>query len=228
MSEHPDVSALAAVLGVNIDPTLLRQALTHRSFSYENGGAPHNERLEFLGDAVLQLAVTVKLFNDNPELDEGELAKRRAALVSTVALAEVARSIDLGAFLLLGNGEELTGGRKKDSILADTTEALMGATFVSCGPDVARDLVLRLVEPLMNDSDRFGAAMDPKTSLQEIAASLGQTPVYEVEHSGPDHAREFTAIVRVGDLVEARGTGTSKKHAEIAAALAAWTELSER
>ncbi len=225
MTEHPDVSALVAVLGVDIDPTLLRQSLTHRSYSYEHGGVAHNERLEFLGDAVLQLAVTVKLFSDNPDLDEGELAKRRAALVSTVALAEVARGIDLGSFLLLGNGEELTGGRNKDSILADTTEAILGAAFVSCGADVARDLVLRLVEPLFNDADRFGASMDPKTSLQELAASHGETPVYTVEHSGPDHAREFTATVRVGDLAKGTGTGSSKKHAEIAAALAAWTAL---
>ena len=212
-------------LGVSISEDLLRQALTHRSYSYEHGGVAHNERLEFLGDAVLQLAVTVKLFSDNPELDEGELAKRRAALVSTVALAEVARSIELGTFLLVGNGEELTGGRNKDSILADTAEALLGATFVSCGPDAARDLVLRLIEPLLNDADRFGAAMDPKTSLQELAAVHGETVVYSVEHSGPDHAREFTATVRVGELASAIGTGSSKKHAEIAAALAAWTQL---
>ena len=228
MTEHPDVSALSAVLGVDIEPTLLRQALTHRSFSYENGGAAHNERLEFLGDSILGQTVTVKLFTDNPELPEGELAKRRAALVSTVALAEVARGIDLGSFLLLGHGEELTGGRNKDSILADATEAIFGATFVSCGDDVARDLVLRMIEPLMEDPERFGAAMDPKTSLQELAAALGLVPTYEVSHSGPDHAREFTATVRVGDRAEAQGIGSSKKHAEIAAALEAWKQLSAK
>jgi ribonuclease-3 len=226
MSEHPDVAALSAVLGVEIDPALLRQALTHRSFSYENGGVGHNERLEFLGDAILGQAVTVKLFADNPDLVEGELAKRRAALVSTVALAEVARGINLGSYLLLGNGEELTGGRNKDSILADATEAIFGATFVSCGDDAARDLVLRLIGPLMADPSRFGASMDPKTSLQELAAARGEVPSYSVEHSGPDHAREFTATVRVGALIEATGTGSSKKHAEIAAALAAWQLLS--
>jgi ribonuclease-3 len=228
MSEHPDVAALSAVLGVSIEPTLLRQALTHRSFSYENGGAAHNERLEFLGDSILGQTVTVKLFTDNPELPEGELAKRRAALVSTVALAEVARGIDLGSFLLLGHGEELTGGRNKDSILADATEAIFGATFVSCGDEVARDLVLRLIEPLMDDPERFGAAMDPKTSLQEIAAALGLTPTYQVAHSGPDHAREFTATVTVGDKATATGVGSSKKYAEIAAALEAWKLLNDK
>jgi ribonuclease-3 len=172
--------------------------------------------------------VTVKLFIENPELPEGELAKRRAALVSTVALAEVARGINLGSFVLLGHGEELTGGRDKDSILADATEALIGATFVSCGDEQARDLVLRLIEPLLDDPSRFGAAMDPKTSLQEVAATLGHVPLYEVTHSGPDHAREFTATVRVGDLAQAHGVGSSKKHAEIAAALAAWTLLSSK
>jgi ribonuclease-3 len=228
MTEHPDVDALAGVLGVNIEPSLLRQALTHRSFSYENGGAAHNERLEFLGDSILGQTVTVKLFTDHPELPEGELAKRRAALVSTVALAEVARGIDLGSYLLLGHGEELTGGRDKDSILADVTEAIFGATFISCGDEAARDLVLRLIEPLMEDPARFGAAMDPKTSLQELGATLGHVPVYEVVHAGPDHAREFTATVRVGDLAEAQGVGSSKKHAEIAAALAAWNILSAK
>lgn len=228
MTEHPEVAALSAVLGVEIEPTLLRQALTHRSFSYENGGAAHNERLEFLGDSILGQTVTVKLFTDNPDLPEGDLAKRRAALVSTVALAEVARGIDLGSYLLLGHGEELTGGRDKDSILADATEAIFGATFIACGDEAARDLVLRMIEPLMADPDRFGAAMDPKTSLQELAATFGFAPTYEVVHSGPDHAREFTATVRVGDIAQAHGAGSSKKHAEIAAALEAWKVLSAK
>ncbi|GAA1125618.1 ribonuclease III [Microbacterium natoriense] len=203
-------------------------ALTHRSYAYEHGGIPHNERLEFLGDSVLGQAVTVMLFTTNPDLDEGELAKRRASVVSTVALAEVARGIRLGDHLLLGRGEEQTGGRDKDSILADTMEAVIGATYLSAGPDAATELVLRLTKPLLADPERYGAAMDPKTSLQELAARVGATPPqYSIEASGPDHDRRFTATVVVGD-VSMTGNGTSKKTAEMAAALNAWRVLDER
>mgnify|MGYP001170657137 FL=1 len=219
---------LAQKLGVDIDPELLALALTHRSWAYENGGVPHNERLEFLGDSVLGQAVTVRLFRAHPELDEGALAKRRAAVVSTVALAEVARGIDLGAYVKLGRGEEQTGGREKDSILADTMEAVFGATYLSAGPDAASDLVLRLIEPLLSDPDRYGAAVDPKTALQELAARRSVAPpAYEVSSTGPDHDRRFTAVVVVGDP-GAEGVGTSKKHAEMAAALRAWRDLTSR
>jgi ribonuclease III len=218
--------ALTDELGVEIDPELLSLALTHRSYAYEHGGIAHNERLEFLGDSVLGQAVTVRLFTGHPDLDEGELAKRRASVVSTVALAEVARTIGLGAHLRLGRGEDLTGGRDKDSILADTMEAVIGATYLSAGPDAATALVLRLVEPLLADPDRYGAAMDPKTSLQELAARQGlAAPVYGVEARGPDHDRRFTASVSVGALT-ASGEGSSKKQAEMAAALSAWRVLS--
>ncbi|MCR2811622.1 ribonuclease III [Microbacterium sp. zg.Y1090] len=221
-------ATLVDKLGVEIDPELLSLALTHRSYAYEAGGIPHNERLEFLGDSVLGQAVTVRLFTAHPELDEGSLAKRRASVVSTVALAEVARGIGLGDHLLLGRGEQQTGGRDKDSILADTMEAVIGATYISAGPEAATDLVLRLVEPLLQDPDRYGAAMDPKTSLQELAARNSfDPPVYAIEASGPDHDRVFTATVTVGDL-SATGSGTSKKQAEMAAALTAWRELSAR
>lgn len=221
-------SALTEKLGVDIDPELLSLALTHRSFAYENGAIPHNERLEFLGDSVLGQAVTVRLFTRHPDLDEGSLAKRRASVVSTVALAEVARTIGLGDHVRLGRGEILTGGRDKDSILADTMEAVIGATFLSAGPDAATDMVLRLVEPLFADPERYGAAMDPKTSLQEIAARLGlPAPVYGVEATGPDHDRRFTATVTVGEVVTT-GAGSSKKQAEMAAALTAWRELDAR
>ncbi len=220
--------ALVTKLGIAIDPELLSLALTHRSYAYEHGGIAHNERLEFLGDSVLGQAVTVTLFARHPDLDEGALAKRRAGLVSTVALAEVARVIGLGQHLLLGRGEEQTGGRDKDSILADTMEAVIGATYLDCGQEAATALVLRLVEPLLADPDRYGAAMDPKTSLQELAARRGATPpLYRVDSTGPDHDRVFTAWVQVGD-VEASGTGTSKKSAEMAAALTAWQELDGR
>lgn len=225
----PDRSALIAALGVTIDPELLELALTHRSWAYENGGVANNERLEFLGDSILGQAVTVMLYSSFPDLDEGELAKRRASLVSAVALAEVARGIGLGDHLKLGKGEELTGGRGKSSILADTVEALIGAAYLDCGGDEATALVLRLIDPLLADPARFGAAMDPKTSLQELVASLGRTaPVYEVVDAGPDHSKVFTATVVVDGEAIASGVGTSKKQAEMAAALSAWTALSAR
>jgi ribonuclease III len=227
-AERTALAELTQKLGVDIDPELLSLALTHRSWAYENGQAPHNERLEFLGDSVLGLAVTVRLFTAHPDIDEGALAKRRAAVVSTIALAQIARGIGLGEHVLLGRGEDLTGGRDKDSILADTMEAVFGATYLSAGPDAATALVLRLVEPLLEDPERYGAAMDPKTSLQELAARDGlQPPVYAVTSTGPDHDRIFTATVEVGELMT-EGTGTSKKHAEMAAALRAWRELSGR
>ncbi|MEF3404100.1 ribonuclease III [Agromyces sp. CCNWLW203] len=213
-------------LQISIDPALLQLALTHRSFAYENGGIPTNERLEFLGDSILGQAVTVKLFSDHPDLDEGELAKRRASLVSSVALAEVGRAIGVGRYIRLGRGETMTGGADKPSILADTVEAIIGAVYLDAGGDTATALVLRLVAPLMRDPARFGAAMDPKTSLQEIAARRGATaPAYTVAESGPDHNKHFVATVTVGDLVEASGEGSSKKQAEMAAALEAWTLL---
>ncbi|MBT2499681.1 ribonuclease III [Agromyces sp. ISL-38] len=216
-------------LHIVVDPELLLLALTHRSFAYENGGIPTNERLEFLGDSILGQAVTVKLFRDHPDLDEGELAKRRASLVSSAALAEVGRSIGLGPFIRLGRGETMTGGADKPSILADTVEAIIGAVYLDAGGDAATALVLRLVAPLMLDPARFGAAMDPKTSLQEIAARRGApAPVYTVAESGPDHNKHFVATVTVGGLAEASGEGSSKKQAEMAAALEAWTALSAR
>ncbi|MDZ4045558.1 MAG: ribonuclease III [Rhodoglobus sp.] len=221
-----DADQLSPVLGVVIDPELLVLALTHRSYAYEHGGLGHNERLEFLGDSILGQAVTVMLYNEHPDLDEGELAKRRASLVSSVALAEVARSIDLGRFLRLGKGEEQTGGRDKSSILADTVEALIGATYLDLGGEVATDLVLRLIRPLLEDPERFGAAMDPKTSLQELAARLGRgLPNYQVVDSGPDHSKRFHATVLLSGVRIASGEGSSKKQAEMAAALEAWTIL---
>lgn len=226
MTGHRDAAELASILGVPVEHRLLELALTHRSFSYENGEIPHNERLEFLGDSVVGQAVTVRLYRDFPDVDEGELAKQRASLVSTVALAEAAALIDLGAFVRLGRGEELTGGREKASILADTFEAVIGAVYLSAGQDATTTLVLRLLKPLFDDPDRVGAALDPKTALQELATSRGlEAPSYTVDGTGPDHARVFTAVVTVG-AVSATGTGSSKKQAEMAAALEAWSQLS--
>jgi ribonuclease-3 len=217
---------LAQKLGISVDAGLLELALTHRSYAYENGGIAHNERLEFLGDSILGQAVTVMLYRENPDVDEGELAKRRASLVSAVALAEIARLIDLGAHIRLGRGEELTGGREKSSILADALEALIGSVYLSAGGDAATDFVLRLIEPLLADPDRFGAAMDPKTSLQELSTRLGKgLPQYLVSDSGPDHSKRFHAVVALAGDEIAEGDGTSKKQAEMAAALAAWAVL---
>lgn len=219
---------LIATLGVAIRDDLLELALTHRSYAYEHGGIAHYERLEFLGDSVLGQAVTVWLYNEFPELSEGDLARRRAAVVSEDALAEVARSINLGPHIRLGRGEALQGGAEKPSILSDTVEALIGATFVSAGPAAADELVLRLVRPLLDDPDRFGVHHDPKTSLQEIAARLGVTaPAYVISGEGPDHARVFTATVTIADVVET-GRGTSRRNAEIAAAGAALRLLLQR
>ena len=220
-------ASLSLALGVEIGEELLELALTHRSFSYENGGVANNERLEFLGDSILGQAVTVMLYKENPTLDEGDLAKRRASLVSAVALAEVARSIGVGPHIRLGRGEELTGGHEKSSILADAVEAIIGAAYLSLGGDAATELVLRLIRPLMDNPDRFGAAMDPKTSLQELVARRGHgLPVYVVTDSGPDHLKRFTATVLVDGEPAATGSGSSKKQAEMAAALDAWTTLS--
>jgi ribonuclease-3 len=166
------------------------------------------------------------LYREHPDLDEGELAKRRASLVSAVALAEIARMIDLGAHILLGKGEEQTGGRDKSSILSDALEALIGAVYLSDGPDAATAFVLRLIDPLLADPARFGAAMDPKTSLQELSARLGKgLPHYLVADSGPDHSKRFHAVVSLAGEEIAAGDGTSKKQAEMAAALAAWAVL---
>lgn len=221
-----DPAALLAALDVAIDPQLFETALTHRSYAYERQVAD-NERLEFLGDSVLQRAVTAMLYARYPEEDEGALAKRRSGLVSTVALASIARTLGLGDHVRLGRGEVRTRGAEKASILADTVEALIGAAFLSAGSESAEALVLRLVAPLADDPASSGAVTDPKTALQELAARRGAAaPAYAVTGEGPEHARVFTATVEVAPLGTATGTGTSKKHAEVAAAWSAYRELS--
>jgi ribonuclease III len=213
-------------LGVSVDQALLALALTHRSFAYENGGLPTNERLEFLGDSVLGLVVTHTLFATHADLPEGQLAKLRAAIVNMRALADVGRSLGLGRFVRLGRGEECTGGRDKASILADTVEALIGAVYLDSGFDEAAALVHRLFDPLIEQSASLGAGLDWKTSLQELTASSGLgVPEYVVEESGPDHAKHFTAVARVGGVVRGSGAGRSKKEAEQQAASAAWEAL---
>jgi len=214
-------------LGVHLDPELLVLALTHRSFAHEAGGIPTNERLEFLGDTVLGLVVTEHLYRAHPSHSEGDLAKMRAATVSQRALARVARTLDLGDYVLLGKGELATGGKDKDSILSDTLEAIFGAVYLSHGLEPARELVDRLVSPTLAAAADLGAGLDWKTSLQELSAALGLgAPYYEVTGEGPDHARTFTARAVVGGEVRGSGTGPAKKVAEQEAAAAAWTTLS--
>ncbi|GAA4734851.1 ribonuclease III [Isoptericola chiayiensis] len=216
--DRPEPTALLEKLGVHLDPELLVLALTHRSFAHEAGGIPTNERLEFLGDTVLGLVVTEALYRRHPDKPEGELAKMRAATVSQRSLAAVARRLELGGYVLLGKGELRTRGYDKDSILSDTVEALLGATYLSHGLEVARDLVHRLVDATMDAAADLGAGLDWKTSLQEAAAERGfEAPRYEVTGEGPEHARRFSAQVTTGPVV-GLGEGTAKKHAEQAAA----------
>ena len=229
MNSDRPCSPLETALRVRLPPALLEQALTHRSYAYEHGGLPTNERLEFLGDAVLGLVVTSALYAAHPELPEGQLAKLRAAVVNTRALAGVARGLGLGRWLRLGKGEEATGGRDKNSILADTTEALIGAVYLTGGLEAASRSVRTLVDPLMAAAAREGAALDWKTALQELAAAGGHgAPAYVISESGPDHAKRFAARAVVDGRELGSGTGGSKKEAEQVAAQAASRVLAGR
>jgi ribonuclease-3 len=229
---RPPVAHLEAAFDVALDPALLRRALTHRSYAYENGGLPTNERLEFLGDSVLGVVITTALFHNHPDLPEGQLAKLRASVVNMRALADVARGLGptgLGPYLLLGKGEEATGGRDKASILADTLEALLGAIYLQYGLDTAAKVVHRLFDPLMEEAAGRGAGLDWKTSLQELTAGLGLgVPEYRIDEAGPDHAKTFTAWAVVAGERYGGSAGRSKKEAEQRAAEAAWRELSAR
>lgn len=201
--------------------------MTHRSYAYEHGGLPTNERLEFLGDSVLGVVVTETLYVTHPDLSEGRLAKLRAAVVNARALAEVGRGIGLGSYVKLGRGEESTGGRNKASILSDTVEAVIGAVHLSEGGyEVSTQVVHRLFDPLIEAASALGAGLDWKTSLQELAAehALG-VPEYVIEDDGPDHMKTFAAQVRVGEQLYGNGAGRSKKEAEQAAAETAYGEI---
>ena len=223
------VETLLERLGVGLDDALLERALTHRSYAYEHGGLPTNERLEFLGDSVLGLVVTDSLYRTFPDLPEGQLAKLRAAVVNARTLAAIGRDLAIGPALRLGRGEESTGGRDKSSILADTVEALIGAVFVEHGIEVATRIVHRLVDAHVEISASLGAALDWKTSLQELTATLALgVPQYVVTEDGPDHAKTFEARVALGDELFGYGSGRSKKSAEQAAAATAYEELRVR
>ena len=225
-SNIPDPQKLFTELGVELDAELTVLALTHRSFAYEHGGLPTNERLEFLGDSVLGIVVTDALYRNHPDLPEGRLAKLRASIVNMHALAGVGRRMGLGDLLRLGRGEELTGGRDKASIVADAVEAVLGAVYLQHGLETARTVVHHLFAELMADAPRLGAGLDWKTSLQELSAAKGLgVPEYRVTEEGPDHAKSFEATVLLTGTPYGHGAGKTKKEAEQQAASAAFTAL---
>lgn len=219
---------LTARIGIELPETLLKQSLTHRSFAYENSLDETNERLEFLGDSVLGIVITEELYQKYPQAAEGELAKLRAAIVNARALADVARDIGLGEFLMLGKGEEITGGRDKSSILADSLEAVLGAIYLSHGLDKTAKVILKLFSSIIENSVDLGAALDWKTSLSEVMFSkkLGSAD-YLISEAGPDHDKQFTAKVIVNGQEFGTGTGKSKKTAEQNAAKEAFEKLSK-
>ena len=209
------------------DRDLLRRALTHRSHSSEHSLDESYERLEFLGDAVLQLAVTGYMFVEFPELNEGELAKVRAAVVDEATLAQFARDMGLGPLVLLGRGEVLTGGSDKDSILSDTMESVIGAIYLEAGFPATSDMILEYWGPLVDQKALAPGEADYKTRLQELLAQSGMRPRYIIADEGPEHEKLFTAEVFAGDSSLGTGTGTSKKRAEQAAAEAAAAALDD-
>jgi ribonuclease III len=224
------LEALDHALGVAFKDASIREAaLTHRSFAFERGLTVTNERLEFLGDSVLGLVVTDLAYREYGDMPEGQLAKLRAAIVNMQALADVARQLDIGALVLLGKGEEQSGGRNKASILADALEAIFGAVYLDLGLGVARELIERLFRPRMQAYVRGEGDRDYKTILQEVASQeLRALPDYRIEERGPDHEKEFTATVFLGGEPSGTGIGHSKKEAEQQAAREAYARISER
>lgn len=221
-----NVDVLSNRLGVDIEPQLLELALTHRSYAYENGNTPNNERLEFLGDSVLGFVVTAHIHDLLSDLPEGELTKVKNAVVSATALSQVATSIGLGEFLRLGKGEDQTGGREKPNLLADAFEAILGAAYVSKGLEAAEGIIRKLVFPLLEDTDSLRANSDPKTTLGEIAQAQSKpAPDYVTTHEGPDHDRTFFASVSIDGKALGSGQGRSKKQAETQAAIDALAKM---
>ena len=206
---------------------LLRVALIHRSYMGEQGLEESYERLEFLGDAVLQLAVTEYLYRTKPTLSEGEMAKVRAAVVNERTLARLGRELGVGPALLLGRGEDLTGGRDKDSLLSDVVEALMGAMYLEAGYDVAAEFIVEHWKVMIEERSEAPGHRDYKTRLQETLARSGLKPRYELTEAGPEHAKSFTAKVLAGGKTLGEGEGTSKKRAEQAAAKSASDRLAK-
>ena len=216
------LDALSEKLGVEINRELLKLAMTHRSYSYEHGNIPNNERLEFLGDSVLGFVVTSHIYETLTNLPEGEMTKVKNAVVSARALAVVAAELSLGEYLLLGKGELATDGRNKPNLLADAFEAILGAAYMSNGFDAARALVEKFVFPLLDNPDEIRANSDPKTTLQERIQALGRgTPNYKTRFEGPDHNRDYFSTLYVNGEEISHGEGRTKKNAETAAAVKA-------
>lgn len=240
VEERRGPEALLEALGVELEPELLVHALTHRSFAHEHPEAPNNERLEFLGDAVLELVVTETMYAKHPDFSEGQLAKMRAKAVSEESLSAIARTkLKLGPYILLGHGESEQAGWDKDSILCDTVEALIGATFVQHGIDGGRKVVHRLVDDTLEAVANAGPALDWKTSLTVLAHRMGlNEPRYRMEVTGPQERQIFIAHVlldprrgdggedQVEELAVARGT--AKRKAQLAAAEIAYHALESR
>lgn len=228
-SAEENLKSRLTTLGVALSDEVINLALTHRSFAYESGGIPTNERLEFLGDSVIGLVITEELYRRFPEMDESGLSPLRSGVVSTRALSQVARSLGIGREVRIGKGEEVTGGREKNSILADSLEALIGAIYLEHGLEKSERAIISLMHEAIEEAISRGASLDGKTSLQELVAARGEgSPEYEISESGPDHAKEFqaTAIV-AGERVSA-GRGKSKREAEQEAARLAYQILLER
>ena len=228
-SRKQELEVLAKSLGVEFrDISLLQQALTHTSFANESkGDIVHNERLEFLGDAVLELASSTYLYAHFPEMPEGQLTKTRASIVCSATLAKLAAGLHLGDYLLLGHGEEMGGGRTRQTNLEDTFESVIGAVYLDRGWDVAKDYVMRQLAPEFEKASRGAILKDYKTILQErVYQKEGQSVAYElVEEIGPDHDKSFTFQVRITGKVMGQGTGHSKKEAEQQAAREALARL---
>jgi ribonuclease III len=204
-------------------------ALTHRSYAFEQPEAePHNERLEFLGDAILEAVVTDLIYTSYPELPEGDMARLRASVVNTQALAEVARDFGLGEHIRLGKGEEASGGREKPSLLANTFEAVIGAVYIDRGIEAVKDALHPIFSRTIARSVDSGDRYDAKTALQEVVVQkTAGSPLYRVASSGPDHDKRFTADVFVDEQLFGSGTGRSKKEAEYNAAREALTRLAD-
>lgn len=223
------MEALARRLGSTAaELPLLDQALAHRSWVAENAGWASNERLEFLGDSVLGLVVTDHLYVTYPTLPEGELAKIRSSVVNAAALAEVAAGLAVGDALLLGKGENTSGGRQKASILADAMEAVIGAVYLDRGWPAVEELVMGLFGSRIEEAAGRPGGADYKTRLQELCArEFEKLPIYLVEEEGPDHAKRFEAVVVIDGAQRGSGRGRSKKQAEQAAARDAWEQIVE-
>ena len=227
-----ELCGLAAALGVEFtNLNFLQQALTHTSYANESkGNIVHNERLEFLGDAVLELASSTYLYQHFPQMPEGQLTKTRASIVCSATLAKLAARLHLGDYLLLGRGEEMGGGRTRQTNLEDVFESVIGAIYLDQGWETAKDYVIRQLMPEFERAKSGAILKDSKTILQEeVYQHEGQNVSYElVAEEGPDHDKRFTFQVRITGKVMGQGTGHSKKEAEQHAAREALARLNQK